>query len=254
LFGEVLLVGALSMGIVYASVRLVVYLSPEFDERLDGIIYGMAAALGVATVVNFLYVLRHGGVDLDVGSIRMVVNAMGYASFGGVLGYFLGQARFEQTPAYYMPAGFGLSALLTGLYFFLLDRTAGDAFGNNGGRDLLLAAFLALLTVLLLNYLVNRTNEETDRVAGLAPAGDAWVPIAPVATVTGIMEATGAGKRLAANPAANAGPAGGPLAAAGDAPPQTTYVDAGAAPTSDTYVSDTYVDASKAAGTAGEEK
>ena len=62
-FGEVLLVGALSMGIVYAAVRGVVYFSPEFDERLDGIIYGMAAALGVATVVNFLYVLRHEGVD-----------------------------------------------------------------------------------------------------------------------------------------------------------------------------------------------
>jgi protease PrsW len=100
LFGEVLLVGALSMGIVYAAVRGVVYFSPEFDERLDGIIYGMAAALGVATVVNFLYVLRHEGVDLDIGSIRMVVNAMGYASFGGVLGYFMGQARFEKTPAY----------------------------------------------------------------------------------------------------------------------------------------------------------
>jgi RsiW-degrading membrane proteinase PrsW (M82 family) len=249
-FGEVLLVGALSMGIVYASVRLVVYLSPEFDERLDGIIYGMAAALGVATVVNFLYVLRHEGVDLDIGSIRMVVNAMGYASFGGVLGYFLGQARFEQTPAYYVPAGFGMSALLTGLYFFLLDRTAGDAFGTNGGRDLLLAAFLALLTVLLLTYLINRTNEETDRVAGLTSGGDAWVPISPVATVTGVMEATGAGKRLATDSTQ------APAAVAGDAPSQATYVDAntlvGTSGPADT--SESYIDASKAAGTAGEEK
>ena len=108
LLGEVLLVGALSMGIVYAAVRVVVYMSAEFDERLDGIIYGMAAALGIATVVNFQYVLRHGGVDLDIGSIRMVVNAMGYACFGGVLGYFMGQARFEKTPAYYVPGGPGV--------------------------------------------------------------------------------------------------------------------------------------------------
>ena len=62
----------------------------------------------------------------DIGSIRMVVNAMGYACFGGILGYFMGQARFEKTPAYYVPGGLGLAALLTGLYFFLLDRTAGD--------------------------------------------------------------------------------------------------------------------------------
>lgn len=243
-FGEVLLVGALSMGIVYASVRLVVYLSPEFDERLDGIIYGMAAALGVATVVNFLYVLRHGGVDLDIGSIRMVVNAMGYASFGGVLGYFLGQARFEHTPAYYVPGGLGLSALLAGLYFFLLDRTAGDAFGYNGGRDLLLAAFLALLTVLLLTFLINRTNEETDRVAGLTPAGDAWVPIAPVATVTGVMEATGAGKRLQTEGGPSAAGADAAMTLTGDLPIQPAEADQ----------PESYVDASKAAGNAGEEK
>lgn len=210
LVGEVLLVGVLSMGIIYASVRAVVYGSHEFDERLDGIIYCMAAALGLATVVNFLYVLQHGGVDLGIGSIRMVINAMGYASFGGVLGYFVGQARFEKTPAYYLPAGVGLGALLTGLYFFLLDRTAGDPFGGRGWRDLLLATFLALLVLLVVGVLVRRTNEETARVAGLNPTGDGWVPIAPVATVTGVMEATGAGKTIEA--AANQPPAA-PVAA-----------------------------------------
>ena len=127
-----------------------------------------------------------------------------------------------------MPAGLGFAALLTGLYFFLIDRTAGDPFGTAGGRDLLLASFLALLTVLIMTFLVNRTNEETDRVAGLTPAGDAWVPLAPVATVTGIMEATGAGKRLEA---------AGTGVAAGDVPLGTTYVDT-----------------SSAAGIAGEEK
>lgn len=196
LLGEVLLIGALSMGIIYAAVRAVVYGSHEFDERLDGIIYCMAAGLGLATVVNFLYVLEHGGVDLGIGSIRMVINAMGYASFGGVLGYFVGQARFEKTPAYYLPAGIGLGALLTGLYFFLLDRSAGDPFGGRGGRDLLLATFLALLVLCLVALLVRRTNEETARVAGLNAAGDGWVLFGPVATVTGVMEATGAGKNI----------------------------------------------------------
>ena len=41
----------------------------------------------------------------------------------GVLGYFMGQAHFEKTPAYYMPLGGALAAVLNGLYFFLLDRT-----------------------------------------------------------------------------------------------------------------------------------
>jgi RsiW-degrading membrane proteinase PrsW (M82 family) len=248
-FGEVLLNGALTMGIVYFSVRIVVYATPEFDERLDGIIYGMAAALGVATVVNFLYVLRHGGVDLDIGAIRMVINAMGYGAFGGVFGYFIGQARFEKTSAYYLPAGLGLGALLTGLYFFLLDRTAGDAFGANGGRDLLLASFLALLAVLLLTVLINRTNEETSRVAGLNVARNAWTPMAPVATVTGVMETTGAGKGLTYSadqePTAGAGGAV-PFTRAGDAP----YISASETVQPEVSESTTYVDAGKVAGSA----
>ena len=103
LFGEILVIGALSMGIVYLTVRFIVFGHPEFDERLDGIIYAIAAGLGIATVVNFAYVIQHGGVDLGIGSIRMVTNTLGYACFAGVLGYFMGQARFEQTPAYYLP-------------------------------------------------------------------------------------------------------------------------------------------------------
>lgn len=201
LLGEILLIGTLSMGIVYLTVRAVVYRTSEFDERLDGIIYCMAAALGLATVINFLYVLDHGGVDLGIGSIRMVVNAMGYASFGGVLGYFVGQARFEKTPAYYLPAGIGLASVCTGLYFFILDRAARDPFSDHGWRDLLLAAFLALLLLAFVAFLVRRTNEETARVSVLNAAGDAWVPLAPVATVSGVMVATGAGQAVQDTPA-----------------------------------------------------
>jgi RsiW-degrading membrane proteinase PrsW (M82 family) len=177
LFGEILIIGALSMGIVYATVRFIVFGNPEFDERLDGIIYAMAAGLGVATIVNFAYVMQHGGVDLGIGSIRMVTNALGYASFAGVLGYFMGQARFEKTPAYYLPVGVALAAILNGFYFFLLDRTGSGQLGPNPWRDLLLAAFMAFVTLAVVGWLVNRSNEETLRVARLSAAGDAWEPL-----------------------------------------------------------------------------
>jgi RsiW-degrading membrane proteinase PrsW (M82 family) len=96
---------------------------PEFDERVDGVIYAIAAGLGLATILNFEYVYSRNGVDLDIGSIRMVINTLAHASFAGVMGYFLGQARFEKTPVYYLPAGLTLAAVLNGLFFFLLDRT-----------------------------------------------------------------------------------------------------------------------------------
>ncbi len=176
-FGEILIVGFLSMGAVYLVVRFLVFTHAEFDERMDGIIYAVAAGLGVATVTNFNYVLRHGGVDLDMGSIRMVVNTLGFASFAGVLGYFIGQARFEKTPLYYVPGGLAIAATLTGLYFFLLDRVGGSGLAASAWRDLVLAAVVALATTAAVGWLVQRTNAETRRVARLTASGDAWEPI-----------------------------------------------------------------------------
>jgi RsiW-degrading membrane proteinase PrsW (M82 family) len=187
--GEVLLVGMLGMGLVYLAVRATVFSNPEFDERLDGIIYAMAAGLGLATVINFTYVFAHGGVDLGIGSIRMVTNALGYATFSGVLGYFIAQARFEKTPAYYLPAGLLFAALLNGLYFVILDHAARGPFDSGGWRDLILAAFMAIVVLAFVGALVRRSNEETERVSQLSASGDAWVPL----EVSAVAEAGAAG-------------------------------------------------------------
>ena len=174
LLGNILVVGMVTAAIVYGAVRVVVFDNPEFDERLDGVIYAVAAGLGVATVSNFVYVLQHGGVDLNVGSIRVVVDTLGFASMAGVLGYFIGQARFEKTPLIYLPGGVLLAATLTGLYFFLIERTGPNAFGGDLWRDLLLGIFLTLVIMGAVAWLVRRANEETARVAQLSASGDSW--------------------------------------------------------------------------------
>ncbi len=121
LLGNILVIGFVEQIIVWGIVRYTVFSHPEFDERVDGVIYAIAAGLGVATVLNFQYVLSRGGVDLSIGSIRMVVTSMAQASFAGVLGYFIGQARFEHTPVYYMPLGLTVAATINGLFAFLLN-------------------------------------------------------------------------------------------------------------------------------------
>lgn len=174
LLGNILVTGMVTAAIIYGAVRVVVFDNSEFDERLDGVIYAVAAGLGVATVSNFVYVWQHGGVDLNIGSIRVVVDTLGYASTAGVLGYFIGQARFEKTPLIYLPAGVLLAATLTGLYFFLIERTGANSFGGEPWRDLLLGIFLALVMMGAVAWLVRRANEETARVAQLSASGDSW--------------------------------------------------------------------------------
>ncbi len=180
LLGAFFIVAVLEQALLYLVVRFAVLDHPEFDERADGVIYGVAAALGMATVFNFQYVVRRGGVDLDIGSIRMVVNALAYAGFGGVLGYFIAQARFEKTPIYYLPLGFTLSALLNSLFFFFIERSSGSRLTYNPWFDLIVAALLAAASLAAVFVLIERANEETLRLAA-APANSA-PPTPPAAS------------------------------------------------------------------------
>jgi len=165
LLGGILIVGIIEQFIVWATVRYTVFHNPEFNERVDGVIYSVAAGLGLATVLNFHYVMRSHGVDLDIGSIRMVINAMAYASFAGIMGYFIGQVRFEKTPIYYMPAGLVLAAVFNGIFWFLLDRTAGSGLNYNPWGNLILATVIAVISLAIVFWLIERSNEETLRVA-----------------------------------------------------------------------------------------
>lgn len=165
LVGGILLVGFVQEAVVYLVVRYGIYADPEFDERVDGVIYAIAAGLGLATVLNFNYVLEHGGVDLGIGSVRVVVTSLAHASFAGILGYFIGQARFEKTPPLYLPAGLALAALLNGVFFLLEDRVTGAGLSVNPWNGLLLALVVAGLSLAAVFWLVERSNEETLRVA-----------------------------------------------------------------------------------------
>lgn len=182
LLGGVLIVGFFEQFLIYLVVRFGIYTHPEFDERMDGVIYGMAAGVGMATVFNFSYVLTRGGVDLDIGSLRIVVNALAFGAFGGVQGYFMGQARFETTPVYYLPGGLSLAALLNGLFFFVIERVGGGALSDQPWRDVIFAAVVAGLTLGIVFWLVARATEETQRISGSHSAGAetaGGVPIAP---------------------------------------------------------------------------
>jgi hypothetical protein len=89
-----------------------------FDESMDGIVYGATASLGFAAVENVLYVLD-GGFGLAV--VRGLLSVPGHATYGAVMGYYVGRARFDPANRWRL-VGLGLLAaiLLHGLYDFPL--------------------------------------------------------------------------------------------------------------------------------------
>ncbi len=70
-----------------------VYWWSEFDEPLDGVVYGVALALGFATVENVLCVVRDG---LGIGLLRAVFAVPAHALFGAAGGFYFGRAKFGE--------------------------------------------------------------------------------------------------------------------------------------------------------------
>ena len=171
LLGSILVIGFVQESLKYAAVRYSVYPSVEFDERVDGVVYGTAAGLGYATMLNVHYVVASGGVDLQVGVIRIAVTALAQASFAGLTGYFLVRAKFEDEPVWWLPGGLALAAVLNGLFAFLSGELTTTSLSLSGGGfnpwpGLILAAVVAAATFAALNHLIRRANRLTLAQAG----------------------------------------------------------------------------------------
>lgn len=157
---------ALSEGVIlaltiYFAVRFSVFLLAEFDERTDGIIYGTAAGLGAAVFYNLRYLLDAETLRLDVGIPRVIIAALVFASIGGLVGYGLGQVRFEHHSVWYLPGIIVLAAVLTGVYDWLASEAISRTLGYTAWVSLLIAAAFGLVLFGAINFLVRSTVRET---------------------------------------------------------------------------------------------
>jgi RsiW-degrading membrane proteinase PrsW (M82 family) len=177
LLASILIVGFIQEFLNYAAVRYTVFFSPEFDERVDGIIYGAAAGLGYATLLNLQYIIGNGGVDIVVGVMRVVTTALAQASFAGILGYFIGVAKFERKGPFWLSEGLIIAAVLNGVVSYLLGQvTRLGSFSFNPWYALALAVIVAGVTFYLLFVIIRRLNAAT-----LADAASTSTPAAPAA-------------------------------------------------------------------------
>ncbi len=101
-----------------ASMWLFAWRRPEFDERMDGIVYGARAGLGFALVENIAYLLLLPAsfsqyLTLFIG--RAVLAVPGHATWGALMGYYAAKRRFDgRGPG--MIGGWIIAVLLHGCY------------------------------------------------------------------------------------------------------------------------------------------
>ena len=102
----------------FAVIYLLVWRSPQFDEKFDGIVYAVFVSLGFAAVENILYVLQNG---YQTAMVRALTAVPAHALFGVTMGYYLGIARmYEELRSSYLSKAVLIPVILHGIYDFIL--------------------------------------------------------------------------------------------------------------------------------------
>jgi protease PrsW len=94
----------------FLFVRFVLYPNKNFNEPFDGIVYAVMVSMGFATFENLFYVYSYG---FETGILRMFTAVPAHATFGVIMGYFLGIGKFRKHHRLY----FSLFALLGATFF-----------------------------------------------------------------------------------------------------------------------------------------
>jgi len=94
-----------------------------FNEKLDGIVYGVFAALGFATVENIMYVVFRYTNNPFIGLNRGIFSVPAHGVFGITMGYYLSLYKFntdEKDKRSNLRKSLFMPILLHGIFDFIL--------------------------------------------------------------------------------------------------------------------------------------
>lgn len=115
-----LVVGPVEEGLKFLAVVLAALRRTDFRSSVDGILLGIAAALGFAGGENVLYLFAFG---LSDTLPRLILGNLGHAAYSVFWGYALGVVMHENAPFSLILTGLAIASLAHGAYNFLLTRS-----------------------------------------------------------------------------------------------------------------------------------
>jgi RsiW-degrading membrane proteinase PrsW (M82 family) len=92
--------------------------SPEFNDSMDGIVYGFASGMGFAWAENFFYIVLMYDGDLMFSLLRVFIFGLGHGIYTAYTGWWLGRAKVRKgyvTPGDLKP-GLIMAMVAHGLY------------------------------------------------------------------------------------------------------------------------------------------
>lgn len=101
----------------YVIVKYFAQPKKDFNEPYDGIVYAVMVSMGFACTENIMYVLGSG---YETAILRAFTAVPAHATFGVLMGYFMGKAKFSKNRFKLNMAGLFLATLFHGSYDFFL--------------------------------------------------------------------------------------------------------------------------------------
>ncbi|WP_204345950.1 YhfC family glutamic-type intramembrane protease [Psychroserpens algicola] len=101
----------------YIIVRFFAQPKKAFNEPFDGIMYAVMVSMGFAATENVFYVLESGYIT---GFLRAFTAVPAHATFGILMGYFMGKAKFSKFRIRLNLLGLLLAVTFHGFYDFFL--------------------------------------------------------------------------------------------------------------------------------------
>jgi RsiW-degrading membrane proteinase PrsW (M82 family) len=127
------------------------FLQPRkgFNEPFDGIVYAVMVSMGFAAVENIMYVIQGG---MEVAMLRAFTAIPAHATFGIIMGYYMGKAKFSKNPIKWNLIGLSLAVLFHGTYdfFLLIGFIPGISIG----------AFISLIVGIILSKRAIKAHQE----------------------------------------------------------------------------------------------
>jgi RsiW-degrading membrane proteinase PrsW (M82 family) len=176
LFQSFVIAAAVEELLKIAVIYWVVWRRPEFDERMDGIVYGGRAGLGFALVENVLYMLGTATIAsaIQTGILRAVLAVPGHALWSAMIGYAAARARFDKRGFGFI-GGYLLAVGLHGAYdYAIFAQTPMRLEGQPYANYVLIAPVLIIVLSFLIVRWMARTALRLDdasavRAHGLVP-------------------------------------------------------------------------------------
>jgi RsiW-degrading membrane proteinase PrsW (M82 family) len=166
-----------------AVVYWIVWRRPEFDERLDGIVYASRAGLGFALVENVMYLMSSDSLQgqMSMWVARAFLAVPGHAMWTGMIGYMAARRRFDGA-GLGLIGGYLLAVAFHGAYdcaVFVQQPLHFEGFQTASSLMLLIPVALTVIAFVVLRSMA-RTALRLDDAEAAKLAVASVLPPAPV--------------------------------------------------------------------------